>query len=190
MKDNTTDTDFYYGWLSGTEIKRQWELKNIVIDPFEIDLINPNSYNYRLSPVIKRLTNSVIDLKGEDTYEEITIGHDGLTLLPHECYLGCTLEVFGSDKFASLITGRSSVGRKFITNHITAGLIDIGFVGQVTLEITVIKPTIVYPEIPFGQIFWFSVMGQPELYSGKYNHQSGPTTSRMHLTRHSRQKNR
>ena len=47
------------------------------------------------------------------------------------------MEVFGSDVYASLVTGRSSVGRKFVTNHITAGLIDQGFVGTITLEIVV-----------------------------------------------------
>ncbi len=92
-----------------------------------------------------------------------------------------TDELFGSKKFASLITGRSSVGRKFITNHFCAGLIDQGFYGRITLEIAVVKPTIVYPRMLFGQIFWFSVLGKARLYSGKYQGQDEPTNSKLHL---------
>ena len=84
-----------------------------------------------------------------------------------------------SDHYASLVTGRSSTGRKFITNHITAGLIDQGFFGRITLEIVVFKKTIVYPHIPFGQIFWFEVSGEPLLYKGKYQGQAQPTLSKM-----------
>lgn len=170
-----------YGWLTGNEIIKQLKTGRIKIDPFFKENVNPNSYNYRLHGNIKRLTNKVIDLKKPDEFENMRIPDDGLLLHPGECYLGCTQEVFGSDHFASLITGRSSIGRKFITNHVTAGLIDQGFFGQITLEITVIKPTIVYPGIPFGQIFWFTSVGEAVLYCGKYNGQLDPTISRAHI---------
>ena len=83
--------------------------------------------------------------------------------------------------YASLVTGRSSVGRKFVTNHITAGLIDQGFIGNITLEIVVFKRTRVYPGMKFGQIFWFTTAGAPYLYDGKYQGQSGPTLSRLRV---------
>ena len=168
-----------FGWLTGNEIIKNVEEKRIIIDPFDVKNINPNSYNYFLDKKIKRITNQIIDLGKEDEYEELIIGSQGLMLLPGECYLGATREVFGSDYYASLITGRSSIGRKFITNHITAGLIDQGFLGKITLEITVQKPTIIYTDIAFGQIFWFTVKGETRLYCGTYQNQSEATISRI-----------
>jgi dCTP deaminase len=170
------------GWLSGSRIHDAVDRGEILIDPYSVNQLNPNSYNYRLGPTLRRLTSVEIDLMEEDEYEELTIPDNGVTLLPGECYLGSTLERFGSNYFASLVTGRSSVGRKFVTNHITAGLVDVGFFGQITLEITVQRPTRVYSEVLFGQIFWFSVFGDPiPQYSGKYQSQQGPTTSRIFL---------
>lgn len=166
-------------WITGNEIKKQRELGNIKIEPFFDERINSNSYNYSLNPKILRIKNEIIDMMKEDEYEELTIPESGLMLKKGECYLGCTDETFSSDVFASLVTGRSSVGRKFITNHITAGLIDQGFSGRITLEITVQKDTIVYPHIPFGQIFYFKTEGEPLLYKGKYQGQNQPTISKI-----------
>lgn len=169
------------GWLTGKEIIKAVNNGDIFIKPFFKDAVNPNSYNYHLSPTIKRLKNEIIDLNKEDEYELIIIPDTGYKLLPGECYIGSTIEVFNSDKYASLVTGRSSIGRKFITNHVTAGLIDQGFKGTITLEITVTKPTIIYPGIKFGQIFWFTTHGDANLYNGKYQNQDGPTISRFIL---------
>lgn len=166
-------------WLTGNEIIKEQKSGKIFISDFSEDRVNSNSYNYRLSPKLKRITNDIIDLKSEDSFEEIIIPEEGYLLLPGEAYLGCTVEVFGSEFYASLVTGRSSVGRKFITNHVTAGLIDQGFKGTITLEITVVKPTRVYPNIPFGQIFWFATLGDARLYNGKYQGQMDPTLSQI-----------
>ncbi|MBL3559445.1 dCTP deaminase [Rhodovulum sulfidophilum] len=169
------------GWLTGEAVIEAVRRGDIIIDEFDESQINANSYNYRLSPILRRLTDEVIDCRLEDAFEEILIDDAGYLLRPGECYLGMTEELFGSNVFASLITGRSSVGRKFVTNHVCAGLIDQGFFGRITLEITVIKPTIVYPRMLFGQIFWFSVLGKSRLYRGKYQGQDTPTNSKLHL---------
>jgi len=168
------------GWLTGVYVENEVRCGNILIDPFLHECINPNSYNYHLDGHIRRITSEIIDCKEEDEYEDITLPKSGYILSPGECYLGSTVERFGSNKYASLITGRSSVGRKFITNHITAGLIDQGFFGKITLEITVQKKTKIYPYMRFGQIFWFSVVGNARLYDGKYQNQLNPTVSRLH----------
>lgn len=174
------------GWLTGQEIASQVTSGGIVIEPFTETQINPNSYNYRLFNRIKRIKNVVLDLKGEDQYEEIELSEGGTILYPGECYLGCTIERMGSRRFASLITGRSSIGRKFVTNHITAGLIDVGFVGRVTLEIVVAKPTIFYPNLLFGQIYWFTTMGGLLEYAGRYQEQTEATPSRICLDTNTR----
>lgn len=168
------------GWLTGAELSAERERGRIVISPFSSSLVNPNSYNYTLGNVVRRLTSPLIDLRGVEEYEEHCMGDEGMLLLPGECYLCHTSEIFGSRYYASLVTGRSSVGRKFITNHITAGLVDLGFFGQITLEVTVQRPTMVYPGVPFGQIFWFRVQGDRSIqYQGKYQSQEGPVQSRL-----------
>ncbi|MBV1849563.1 dCTP deaminase [Catellatospora tritici] len=177
--DSITAPISAHGWLTGHKISEEVAAKRIVIEPFLPDHLNPNSYNYRLSPSLKRITSEVIDCKAEDEYDEIEIPEEGYILEPGECYLGATMEVFGSLHYASLVTGRSSIGRKFVTNHITAGLIDQGFFGNITLEIVAQKRTRVYPGMRFGQIFWFTTAGTPLLYEGKYQGQRGPTPSRL-----------
>jgi deoxycytidine triphosphate deaminase len=168
------------GWLTGSEIVECVRKGLITIQPFNEEQVNPNSYNYRLGTRLHRLTSTELDMLSEDEFEDFDIGSSGVVLEPGECYLGHTLETFGSCNYASLITGRSSVGRKFVTNHVTAGLIDVGFLGEITLEITVQKRTRVYAGLPFGQIFWFSLHGSPDpLYNGKYQRQVGPTASRL-----------
>ena len=169
-----------YGWLTGSKIMEEVKERRIIIEPFNENCLNPNSYNYHLSATLRRISSEIIDCKKTDEYEEINIPEQGYILLPGECYLGATHEVFGSNFYASLITGRSSVGRKFLTNHVTAGLIDQGFFGNITLEITAQKKTKVYPGMVFGQIFWFTTFGFPYLYEGKYQGQNGPTCSRLH----------
>jgi deoxycytidine triphosphate deaminase len=89
------------GWLTGTEIRDRVASGHITIQPFDPALLNPNSYNYRLGPCLRRIKNDVIDLKQEDEYEELNIPEDGLVLRVGECYLGCTVEVFGSDYYVS-----------------------------------------------------------------------------------------
>lgn len=168
------------GWLAGTMIEAEFRNEKIKIEPFLHECLNSNSYNYHLDKNLKRLSSTIIDCKHPDQFEEITIPKEGYILEPGECYLGTTKEIFGSDYYASLITGRSSVGRKFITNHVTAGLIDQGFLGKITLEIVVQKRTRIYPLMRFGQIFWFTVVGEADLYKGKYQHQSDPTMSKLH----------
>lgn len=168
------------GWLSGAQIIESRNCGDITIEPFATEAVNPNSYNYTLGCEMLRLTSEIVDLKAADEFERVSIAGDGgYLLLPGECYLAHTAEVFGSRMFASLVTGRSSVGRKFVTNHVTAGLVDVGFEGQITLEVTVQRPTRVYMGIPFGQIFWFSLFGQAVQYAGKYQSQRGPVPSRL-----------
>lgn len=187
----STPPSGYGGWLTGAGIDAAQARGEIHISPYDRGQLNPNSYNYRLGSKIRRLASAEVDLLTEEDWEDLRIPPVGLRLMPGECYLGHTKEEFGSLQYASLVTGRSSIGRKFITNHVSAGLIDVGFFGQITLEITVQRPTTVYEDIPFGQIFWFSLHGSATIrYNGKYQGQLGPTQSRMWLDSASREASR
>ncbi len=162
-------------WLTGKEIERQYREEKIHIAPFSPLQLNPNSYDYRLDGTLKRLLpNAVvdgvacIDPRKIMSYEEVVIPREGFLLQPGRAYLGATVERFGSAHYASLVTGKSSVGRLFIGNHYCAGLVDQGFFNHLTLEITAQLPTLVFSGMRFGQIFWFESVGECALYQGKY----------------------
>lgn len=162
--------------LTGIEIAAQVKARRIRIDPFDAVNLKANSYEYHLAPSLKRLTCNALTKKGvayldprvEMTYEELVIPEEGYLLKPAEAYLGSTLERFGSDYYASLVTGSEATASLFIKNHACAGLIDQGFYNFITLEITVKLPTVLYPNMLFGQIFWFESVGECDLYKGKY----------------------
>jgi len=178
------------GWLTGKRIVEEVGLGRIRIEPFGLDQVNPNSYDYRLAPLLRRLLpNSerggipCVDPANEMRYEDIEIPPDGYLMRVEDAYLGHTVEKFGSDHFASLCTGKSSVGRLFIKNHACAGLVDQGFFGHITLEMTAKLPTVVYAGMRIGQMFWFESVGECALYTGKYGEGKGNAAvpSRIHL---------
>jgi len=178
------------GWLTGKQVANEVRAGRIRIEPFDLNQLNPNSYDYGLAPLLRRLLpNSerggipCIDPALEMQYEEIEIPPDGFLMKVEDAYLGHTVERFGSDHFASLCTGKSSVGRLFIKNHACAGLIDQGFFGHITLEMTAKLPTVVYAGMRVGQMFWFESVGECALYTGKYGEGKGNAAvpSRIHL---------
>ncbi len=179
-------------WLTGNQIKQEVQNNKIMINPFNLKQVNPNSYDYRLSPILKELLpnhksneKKCLDPKIKMKVKGIKVPSSGYLLKPNHAYLGSTVEKFGSKYFASLCTGKSSVGRLFLNNHQCAGLIDQGFYGNITLEITVQLPTIVYPKMRIGQIFWFKSHGEALLYKGKYrkNNKAQPTRIYMDLNK-------
>lgn len=175
--------------LTGREIARQLRAGRILIEPFDQAHLRANSYEYHLAPTLRRLLpNAVLpdgraylDPRYEMAYEDLVIPEDGHLLQVHDAYLGSTAERFGSDHYASLITGSDRTGEVFVKNHACAGLIDQGFFNFITLEITVKLPTVLYPGMPFGQIFWFESVGACDLYRGKYAQGSNAAQpSRIH----------
>ena len=170
--------------LTAHEILRQQKKGNIEITPFDMDCLNPNSYNVHLSNKLKVYNNNaVLDLKGTNSdFREITIPEDGLILLPNTLYIGSTVEKISSDKYISAIDGRSSVGRLGMQVHLTAGFGDIGFSGTYTFEIVVTQPLRVYPNFKIAQVYFEKPVGKVNfLYKGRYQNQSGPTMSRSSM---------
>lgn len=172
--------------LTGPEIEAAYRNGRVHISPFEKSLLNPNSYNFRLGP--KLLTydthkKPILDSRTENPTQEITIPEEGLTLLPGILYLGHTLEEIGSDYYVPEMAARSSVGRLGIFIYLNSGLGDIGFKHQWTLELSVVHPVKVYPEMTIGQMKFLRPVGEISHYRGKYQGSVGPVASKLHLDR-------
>lgn len=112
---------------------------------------------------------------------DIKIPENGLILSPDVGYLGSTVEYTETRNLFPYIDGKSSVGRNFILNHHTAGRGDDGFCGEWTLEIRVLYPTVVYPYMRIGQIYYEQFEGERMPYDmnphSHYNGQRGPTAA-------------
>jgi deoxycytidine triphosphate deaminase len=165
--------------LTGSEIKRQVELKRIHIHPFNEEDLNPNSYNFRLGNKLKVYTKKVLDPASKNAYTEITIPEEGFVLQPNQLYLGHTIEEMGSDYYVPTMQARSSVGRLGLYIYLNSGLGDIGFKRQWTLELHVIHPLRVYPGMKVGQMLFWKPIGDIILYQGKYKDSVGPQTSQI-----------
>lgn len=112
---------------------------------------------------------------------EFKIPDQGLLLNPMFGFLGSTVEYTETRNLIPHIDGKSSVGRNFIKNHFTAGRGDDGFCGEWTLEIEVLYPTVVYPYMRIGQIYYEKISGNRMPYdkikTSHYNGQRGPTVA-------------
>lgn len=181
--------------LSREQILKAINNNDIYISDYDEKRLNPNSYNLRLSNKLLIYTGNVIDSKKNNNVKEIIIPESGLLLEPNKLYLGSTIEETHSNKFIPCISGRSSIGRLGINIHATAGFGDIGFKGHWTLEIFVVQPTIIYPNMEICQIYFFSpLMGtnspngvfsilwddKPQLYNGKYQNQEDVKSSELY----------
>lgn len=166
--------------LTGSKIIKEVEKGNIIIDPFNVNQINPNSYNFRLGETIKVYKNKTLDAKRYNKTRTIVIPKEGLVLKPNILYLGHIKERMGSEKYVPIIRGRSSTGRLGLFVHITADLIDIGSINQWTLMMHSVQGVIVYPNMLIGQVTFWEVKGDIKLYSGKYQGSVGPIESQSY----------
>jgi dCTP deaminase len=166
--------------LSGSKITEKVLNKEIIIDPFSIDQVNPNSYNFRLGNILRVYKSELIDPKKNNETEIIEIPPEGYVLNPNILYLGHTQEVIGSNHFVPIIRGRSSIGRIGIFINITADLIDVGFVNQINLQMHCVQPVRVYPGMMIGQVTFWTLKGEIVLYKGKYQGGKGPVASQIY----------
>lgn len=165
--------------LTGNEIREQVKKGNIHIKPFYKKQLNPNSYNFRLGNKLIVYKNKVLDPKKVNEFEEIVIPPEGCVLQPNQLYLGHTIEEMGSDFFVPTMQARSSVGRLGLYIYLNSGLGDLGFKKQWTLELHVIHPLRVYPNMRVGQMLFWRSEGEITLYDGKYKNSVGPETSQI-----------
>lgn len=167
----------------------------VSIDPFDPDLVQPSSVDVRCDHRFRVFENhryAFIDPKAPQadlTTELEATERDPFMLHPGEFVLGTTLETIGlGDDVVARLEGKSSLGRLGLLIHSTAGFIDPGFRGQVTLELSNVSnlPIAIYPGMKIGQISFYQMTTAAEhpygsaVLGSKYQGQTGPTASRMH----------
>jgi dCTP deaminase len=179
--------------LSDAAIRRAIEAGVIGIDPYEPALMQPSSLDVRVDRYFRVFRNSrypFIDVRVEQ--EELTElveveGEEAFILHPGEFVLGSTLErVTLSDDLVARLEGKSSLGRLGLLIHSTAGFIDPGWDGHVTLELSNVAnlPITIYPRMKIGQLSFVQLSEPAERPYGsgglgsKYQGQGGPTPSR------------
>jgi dCTP deaminase len=159
--------------LSGKEIHARLG-KDVIIDPFSPDQLNPNSYNLRLHRELLMYDEPTLDMKKKHRFKTLIIPEEGLVFQPGVLYLGRTVEYTRTDNLVPMLEGRSSIGRLGLFIHITAGFGDVGFAGYWTLEMYCVQPIRVYQNIEICQIFYHTIHGEYDRYeSNKYQNNTG-----------------
>lgn len=122
-----------------------------------------------------------IDMHSKNEIVEFEIPETGYVLRPGVLYIGRTVERTATEKYIPMLNGRSSGGRLGISIHVCAGFGDIGFDGTWTLEITVVEPVIIYPNVEIAQVSYFTPCGSiGRKYRGRYYGQTDATASRFY----------
>jgi dCTP deaminase len=179
--------------LSDRDITRQLDAGRVRLEPYDPKLIQPSSVDVRLDRWFRVFQNhryAFIDPSQEQ--EDLTElvepnSDDAFVLHPGEFVLGATLEVVTlPDDVAARLEGKSSLGRLGLLTHSTAGFIDPGFSGHVTLELGNVAtlPIKLWPGMKIGQLAFFQLSSPAEnpygsaVYGSRYQGQRGPTPSR------------
>lgn len=154
--------------LTGQEIQARLG-GDIVIQPFNEEQLNPNSYNLRLHDELLVYQEIVLDMRRPNRFRRYEIPKEGFVLHPNQLYLGRTAEFTETHNLVPMLEGRSSVGRLGLFVHVTAGFGDVGFKGYWTLEMFAVQPVRIYPGVPICQIFYHTIEGAVTEYdSDKY----------------------
>jgi dCTP deaminase len=133
--------------------------------------------------------NFFISMSEKNKVYEYIIPDNGLIIVPGVLYLGSTIEVAGSSCLLPMYEGRSSTARLGLQSHLSAGFGDVGFQSNWTLEIIVVHPLEIFPNIRIGQVFFEEVDKEAlndlietnSLYNSKYSNQPEAQESKMYL---------
>ena len=185
--------------LSDRDIRAGVDSGRIALDPWTPEMVQPSSVDVRLDRFFRTFENHRypnIDPAAEQpelTREIAVPGDEPFILHPGEFALGSTLEVVSLiDDVAARLEGKSSLGRLGLLTHSTAGFIDPGFSGHVTLELSNVAtlPIKLWPGMKIGQLCFFALSSPTEnpygsaVHGSRYQDQRGPTPSRAHLNFH------
>lgn len=185
--------------LSDREIRAELDSKRVVLDPFDVSMVQPSSVDVRMDRYFRLFDNHkypVIDPAEEQP--ELTrlvevAAEEAFVLHPGEFVLASTYELVTlPDDVAARLEGKSSLGRLGLLTHSTAGFIDPGFSGHVTLELSNVAtlPIKLWPGMKIGQLCFFRLSSPAEhpygseLMGSRYQDQRGPTASRSYRSFH------
>ena len=179
--------------LSDGDIRKELESGRVGLEPLDLSMVQPSSIDVRLDRFFRLFDNHKyqhIDpsLDQPDLTRLVEVeAHEPFVLHPGEFVLGATYEVVTlPDDVAARLEGKSSLGRLGLLTHSTAGFIDPGFSGHVTLELSNVAtlPITLWPGMKIGQLCFFRLSSPAEhpygsqKYGSRYQSQRGPTASR------------
>jgi dCTP deaminase len=191
----------YFGMvlISDRDIRKEIDARRIVLEPYLPEMVQPSSVDVRIDRFFRLFDNhkyAHIDpqLEQPELTRLVEVDPDEPFILhPGEFVLGSTYEtVTLPDDVAARLEGKSSLGRLGLLTHSTAGFIDPGFSGHVTLELSNMAtlPIKLWPGSKIGQLCFFRLSSPAEYaygsgqYGNRYQGQRGPTASRSHLNFH------
>ncbi|GIL30816.1 dCTP deaminase [Actinocatenispora comari] len=179
--------------LSDRDLAKEIDGDRLRLDPYDPALIQPSSIDVRLDRWFRVFNNSrythIDPARQQDDLTSLREVPDGepFVLHPNEFVLASTLEVVTlPDDLAGRLEGKSSLGRLGLLTHSTAGFIDPGFSGHVTLELSNVAnlPIMLWPGMKIGQLCLFRLSSPASapygsaVYGSRYQGQRGPTPSR------------
>jgi dCTP deaminase len=182
--------------LSDRDILDAVASSRLRVDPWEPDLLQPSSVDVRLDRYFRVFNNSqYTHIDPAQQQDDLTTlvepkDEDPFVLHPGEFVLGSTVEIVTlPDDLAGRLEGKSSLGRLGLLTHSTAGFIDPGFTGHITLELSNVAnlPITLWPGMKIGQLCLFRLSSPAQhpygaaKYGSRYQGQRGPTPSRSHL---------
>ncbi|HEV8557121.1 MAG TPA: dCTP deaminase [Actinophytocola sp.] len=185
--------------LSDQHLSKELESGRLGIEPYDPAMLQPSSIDVRLDRYFRVFDNSrYTHIDPQRQQDELTtlvepVDDEPFVLHPGEFVLGSTFEkVSLPDDLAGRLEGKSSLGRLGLLTHSTAGFIDPGFSGHITLELSNVAnlPITLWPGMKIGQLCLFQLTSAAENPYGsakagsRYQGQRGPTPSRAHLNFH------
>lgn len=187
--------------LSDRDIKSEISLGRIQLEPYDAAMVQPASVDIRLDRFFRTFENHKYQFidpaqEQEDLTRAVEVApNEPFILHPGEFVLGSTYEVVTlPDDIAARVEGKSSLGRLGLLTHATAGFVDPGFSGHVTLELSNVAnlPVTLWPGMKIGQLCFIKMSSASEhpygsgVYGSRYQNQRGPTASRsfqnFHIT--------
>jgi dCTP deaminase len=185
--------------LSDQDLRKEVESGRLALDPFDLEMLQPSSIDVRLDRFFRVFNNTrythIDPAQQQDDLTSLVETPEGepFVLHPGEFVLGSTYEMVTlPDDLAGRLEGKSSLGRLGLLTHSTAGFIDPGFSGHITLELSNVAnlPITLHAGMKIGQLCLFKLSSPAEHPYGskqagsRYQGQRGPTPSRAYLNFH------
>ncbi|MEN9325192.1 MAG: hypothetical protein RL414_946 [Actinomycetota bacterium] len=185
--------------LSDRDIRAELNAGRVKVEPFDEKMVQPSSVDVRLDRFFRVFENHKYEsidpsIEQAELTREVAVAPDEFFILhPGEFVLASTYEVVTlPDDIAGRLEGKSSLGRLGLLTHSTAGFIDPGFSGHITLELSNVAnlPVKLFPGMKIGQLCLIKLSSPAEhpygsaLYGSRYQGQRGPTASKSWMNFH------